>query len=132
MPGRADDVLAAVEDVVDVLDQGDARHVDLHLGPRLDQLVVAHLGEVVDVDRHVQVFGEGPGQGRLAGARRAVEQPAALPRDALLEVPVLALAPELDLVDQVLDPLREDQVVERLAVVVRALPSWSGVWASSR
>ena len=113
----AGDVLAAVEDVVDVLDQRDARHVDLHLGPRLHQLVVAHLGQVEDVDRHVQVFGEGAGQGRLAGAGRAVEQPAALPRDALLEVPVLALPPQFDLLDQVLDALREDQVVERLAVV---------------
>ena len=115
-----------MEDVVDVLDQRDAGRVDLHLGPRLDEFVVAHLGEVVDVDRHVQVFGEGAGQGRLAGAGRAVEQPAALPRDALLQVPVLALAPQLDLADQVLDPLREDQVVERLAVVGAGLAELIG------
>ena len=114
-------VLAAVEDVVDVLDQGDARHVDLHLAPGLDQLVVAHLGEVEDVDRHVQVLGEGAGQGRLAGAGRAVEQPAALPGDALRrDTSRGCFAPQLDLVDQVLDPLREDQVVERLAVVQAA------------
>ena len=125
-PRPADDVLAAVEDVVDVLDERDARHVRLHLGPRLHELVVAHLGEVVDVDRHVQVFGEGPGEGRLAGARRAVEQPAALPRDALLEVPVLALPPQFDLLDEVLHPLREDEVVERLAVVRAGLAELVG------
>src|SRR5207249_2338842 len=37
----AGDVLAAVEDVVDVLDQRDARRRRLHLRPRLHQLEIA-------------------------------------------------------------------------------------------
>src|SRR6185312_10702178 len=72
--------------------------------------VVAHLGQVEDIDGHVQVLGEGPGQGGLAGAGRAVEQPAALPGDALLQIPGPAAAPQLDLLDQLLDALGEDQV----------------------
>jgi hypothetical protein len=83
--------------------------------------VVRHLRQVEDVDGHVQVLGEGAGQGRLAGAGRTEQQPAALPGDALVQVPAAVIAPQLDFLDQVLDPLREDEVVQGAAVVQRRL-----------
>ena len=106
-----------MEDVIDVFDQRDTRHVHLHFGPSLREVVVAHLGEVIHVNRHVQVFGEGAGECRFAGTGRAVKHPATLPRDALFDVPAFALPPQFDLLDEILHPLREDQVIERLAVV---------------
>src|SRR5581483_710875 len=64
--------------------------------------------------------------GRLAGAGRAVQEPATLPRDAAVAIPVPAAAPTLDLADEGLDAGGEDEVVEGLAVAQRGLAELIG------
>src|SRR5690606_28834096 len=85
--------ITAVEYSVDVFDQGDGRQIRPHLLPVIDQRVVETRGQLIDVNRKIEVFGDRTDEAGFATTWRAVEERAVLPRQSAVLEPVSIVDP---------------------------------------
>ena len=89
--------------------------VDSAVEGLVSQEVAHHVEDASVVDREAgldEVMADGLSEKRFPSARRAVQEPAAFPRDTSLVVPTFTLPPEPGLVDRGFEGFGHDHVGE--------------------